>query len=372
MYTVFNTVPRIGAVNIATIDLDYVRTSILGSQMTRYREYRYQTPGIIRTDHLLLKVLNMIQVPFDGDLMMYQSRVAAQVTRITGSMGFSNSSHHGRVFDKGTFYGDDISEIIVTANESYTPRDLWNNWENMSAVRALSHPINGSTVFELDGSLRVPGAYRSSVNLAVLELDIPLLACQFQMWKLANRTQALRAEVIPDGYFISQIVLPNLLMSHLDIAILNTMSDILGIGGTFEVKSNLPFYLTDHSGRFDTGLEDILRRYTVQTTTFSDMLMNVPCFSVETLMQAIKMPEVAFTNQVIWALTAARLPLVAFLLKMNSVNSNAKNDMYVNRFRRSLIEAESGKYLKNQLPADVAEYFAEYLDKYVWPYLKEI
>lgn len=372
MYTAFNTVPRIGSVNIATIDLDYVRTAIKESQLSRYREYRYQTPGIVRTDHLLLKVLNMINVPFDGDLLMYQNRVAAQVTRITGSMGFSSSAHHGRVFDKGAFYGDDISEIIITTTNTYTPRELWNGWENMSAVRALAHPINGPTVFELDGSLRVPPALRSGVKLAILELDIPLLACQFQMWKLSNRTQAQRPDVIPDGNFISQVILPNLLMSHLDIAVLNTMSDMLGIGGTFEVKSNLPFYLTDHSGRYDSGLEDILRRYTVQTTTFNDMLVNVPCFGAETLMQAIKMPEVAFTNQVIWALIATRLPLVAFLLKMNSVNHNAKNDAYVNRFRRSLIEADSGKYLKNQIPAPVAEYFEEYLDKYVWPYLKEI
>lgn len=372
MYTVFNTVPKIGAVNIATIDLDYVRNVVNDTQMTRYREYRYQTPGIIRTDHLLLKVLNMIGVEFDGDLMTYQSRVAAQVNRISGSMGFSNSAHHGRVFDKGVFYGDDIDEIIITANETYTPRELWNNWENMSSVRALAHPIHGTTVFELDGSLKVPAAMKQGINLAVLELDIPLLACQFQLWKMANRTQAQRADAIPDGNFISQVVLPNLLVSHLDIAVLNTMADIVGIGGTFEVKSNLPFYLTDNSSRFEGGLEDILKRYTVQTTTFSDMLSNIPCFGAETLMQAIKMPELAFTNQVIWALTAARLPLVAFLLKLNAINNNAKNDQTINRFRRSLIEAESGKYLKNQIPGPVAEYFAEYIDKYIWPYLKEI
>lgn len=372
MYTVFNTVPRIGAVNIATIDLDYVRTVITENQIPRYKQYRYENPGHIKSDHLLLKILNMIGVEFDGDLMSYHARVAAQVNRIAGSMGLSNSAHHGRVFDKGAFYGDDINEIIVTATDTISPRDLWMNWENMTSVRALSHPINGTTVLELDGSLKVPGEFKLRTNIAVLELNIPLLACQYQMWKMAQRLQSVRADAIPDTYFISSVVLPNLMISHLDIAVLNTMAFMLGLDGTFEPKTNLPFYLNDLSGRFEKGLEDILKRYTVQTTTFNDMLDNIPCFGAETLLRAVRMPEVAFTNQVIWALTAARLPLVSFLLKLNSVNNNAKNDMVINRFRRSLIEAESGKYLSNQLPGPVAEYFKEYIKQNIQPYLKEI
>lgn len=372
MYTVFNTVPRIGAVNIATIDLDYVKKVVLEEQWGRYREYRYQTPGYIESDHLLLKILNMLGTPFDGDLASYYQRVAGQVNRISGSMGLSNSAHHGRVFDKGTFYGKHISEIIVTASDRLSPGELWNNWEVMSAVRVLSHPIHGPTIIELDGTLEAPPSHRMGVNLAVLELNIPLLACQYQLWKMSNRLRSRNPDAIPDAYFISQVVLPAMLLSHLDITVLNTLSYMFGMDETFEVKTNMPFYISDLSTRYENGMAELLKRFSVQTTTFNDMLSNIPCFGARTLLHAVRMPELAFTNQVIWALTASRLHLVAFLLKLNDVNGNVKNDAIITRFRRSIIEAQSGKYLVNQVPGPVAEYFATYIQQNIQPYLKEI
>lgn len=371
MYTVFNTAPRVGSVNIATVGLDYVK-NVVSEQVSRYKEYRLQTPGYIESNHLLLKILNSLMVDFDGDLMSYQNRVAAQVNRLSGSMGLSNSAHHGRVFDKGTFYGDDVSEIYITTADTTNPRDLWNNWENMSCVRVLAHPCHGATVIELDGSLKIPNEFRMKINLAVLEINIPLMACQFQMWKLGNRIRTSQADRIPDSYFISQVILPNMLMSHLDICMLNELAYMFDINGTFDPKTNMPFYQTDVTGRLEDGVDDILKRFTTQTTTFPDMLRNVPCFGAKTLLEAVRMPDIAFTNQVIWALTAARLPLVAFLLKLNKANNNAKNDLYVNRFRRSIIEAQSGKYLSNGVPPDVADYFKEYLASHIEPYLKEI
>lgn len=370
MYTVFNTVPRIGSVNITNIDLGYVRKVVL-DQVARYKEYRYQTAGYIKSDHLLLKILNSITVDFDGDLLSYQNKVASQVNRLSGSMGLCNSAHHGKVFDKGTFYGDNVSEVIISVDDSYTPRELWDNWENLPSVRALSHPVHGATVLELDGSLKIPRG-NGEVHLAVMELNIPLLACQFQLWKMANRSRSARGEVIPDSYFISQVVLPNLLLSHLDIAVLNTIGYIAGMSGTFEVKTNLPFYLTDVTGRMEKGLEDVLKRFLGQTMTFNDILTNIPCFGKDSLLEAIVMPDLAFTQQVVWALTIARLPLVAFLLKVNAENNNAKNDMILTRFRRSLIEAESGKYLTNQIPTSIKEEIAGFIGANILPYLKEI
>jgi len=57
------------------------------------------------------------------------------------------------------------------------------------------------------------------------------------------------------------------------------------------------------------------------------------------------------------------------LLKFDAVSSNAKNDSDKNRIRRSLKEAQSGKYLVNQLPANVADYVAGFIAEHIEPYL---
>lgn len=370
MYAVFNTAPRVGSTNISTIDLDYVRNVVMGEQVARYQEYRRVTPGIIKSDHLLLRILNSLNIEFDGDLFGYYNRVASQVGRLTGSMGMANSSFHGKVFDKGTFYGDDISEIIITAHELVDPRDIWNKWEGMSCVRALAHPIRGVGILELDGDLRLPSRARDSAQLAVLVLNIPLMACQYQLWKMSMRATSVNAGALPDGQFISSVVLPNLLKSHLDIAMLNSLSYQVGIDTSYDLPSNMPFYTTDVSTRLNGGISDLLDRFTSQTFTFPEILRNVPVYGANNLLEAVRLPDVATTNQVLWALTAARLPLVAFLLKLNSLNNNAKNDTYLTIFRRTLIEAQSGKTLENQVPRELAKYFAQFINERIEPFLQ--
>ena len=368
MYTDFNTVPRIGAVNIATVDLDYV-WGVVAEQVARYREYRYVTPGYIPSDHLLLRILNSLNVEFDGDLMGYQVKVAAQCSRLAGTMGLTSGAHHGRLH-KGHFYSKDISELYVVTTDVVAPRDLWTRWERLSAVRVLSHPIRDVTVLELDGTINTSPLSAGGMNVAVMELNIPLLACQYQLWKLGERSRRMRAEAVPDSYFISQLVVPNLLDSHLNVAVLNSLCQKVGMEDTATVVSNLPYYLSDVSTRYNRGLDEVLKRFTVQTTTFNDMLMNIPTPGGR-LMDAVRMPEVSFTNQVLWALVMARLRLIAFLLRINVVNGNAKNDAYLIRFRRTLIEADSGKYLSNQVPVALQTGLATFIDQNLRPYLKD-
>lgn len=368
MYTLFNTDARLRQTNIATFGLDYVKRELIGVQVDRYKEYRTINPGYLRSNHLIINLLNMIDVAFNGDLPDYYLRVGSIVNRLAGQMGLVTSAHHGRVRNHSHFYGKGVNEIIIAvADDTLTPAQIWFNWQNMSAVRVLAHPISGCGVIELDGTNEFKDLPVGAT--AVIEVNLPLLACQYQLWRMATNAFAPEGTTLPTAHFVSQLVIPNLLPSHLDIAVLNTLHSLTGATGYVQVNSNMPFYTTDLYPRLEKGLRELLARFTGATYTYKEILTNIPVFGQDNLLQAVRMPDIAFTNQAVWALTIARLPVVAFLLKLDQLSRNAKNDSEKNRIRRSLREAESGKYLTNQLPPVVVAWVAQYIEDNITPYL---
>lgn len=368
MYTLFNSELKLRQTNTTVFGLDYVKRELMGTQVERYKQYRAMNPGYIKSDHILLKILNMVDISFDGDLPDYYLRVSQIVNRLAGQMGFCNAAHHGRVTPHSSFYGKGIGEIILAVtDDELTPADIWFNWREMSAVRFLSHPVMGCGIFELDGSASIKGAPEGT--MAVVEVNIPLLACQYHLWRMAVRSMTQDGFNQPTSHFISQVVIPNALPSHLDVAVLNTVHHLLGADQYVKVDSDMPFFTTDLWPRLSKGLGEIVNKFSSQTSFYKDILDNIPVFGQTTLLATVKMPDMAHTNQVIWALTIARLPCIAMLLKFDAVSSNRKNDADQNRIRRSLKEAQSGKYLVNQLPSVVVDYVAGYIAEHLEPYL---
>jgi hypothetical protein len=173
------------------------------------------------------------------------------------------------------------------------------------------------------------------------------------------------------SHFLTQIIIPNMLPGHLDVAVGNTLHHLIGGQGYVKVESNMPFYTADLYPKLEKGLQELATRFCNQTLYYRDILSNVPVFGNDTLIQTVRMPDIAYTNQAIWALTMARLPVIAMLLKFDQLAKNVKNDADRNRIRRSLTEAESGKYLVNQIPADVAAGIANFIAENVTPLLSK-
>lgn len=370
MYTLFNTALHVRQTSTASMAFDYVKRQVMDVQVAEYKQYRSINPGYLKSDHVLHKILGVIDIPFTGDLPDFYLRVGTTVNRIASQMGFCNGASHGRVRNTSDFYGKGVKEIIIaTTDDSITPMDIWFNWRKMSAIRVLSHPVMGCGIFELDGTTEIKGVPDGAV--AVIEINIPLLAAQYHLWRMATSSLAPEGFVYPVAHFLTQVVIPNMFPSHLDVAVLNTFHHLLGVGGEYVNKEHdMPFYLADHFPRMEAALKVIAEKFIKQTATYKDILANVPVFGGDTLLDTVKMPEIAYTNQAIWALTIARLPCIAMLLRLDYLSRNFKNDAERNRIKRSLTQAESGKYLVNQIPADVAKYVADYIARHIKPYLE--
>lgn len=355
MYTLFNSAPALRQTSTGTIGLDYISRELMGVYVKRYKQYRAINPAFVKNDHILMRVLAMVDVPFSGDLTSFYVSCQAIVNRIAGQMGFVTSAHRGRYRDDSQFYGKRTPEIIIAAErDSITPAMIWYNWKNMSPVRVLSHPVSGVGLFELNGSADCSaGAYPGTP--AVLELNIPLLACQYHLWRMANAYNNPEGVIVPTAHFISQVVIPNMFDSHLDVAVLNTFHELMG-GEYTRMGNDMPFFVTDYTKRLEDGLGDVLNKFKGQTHQWRDILSNIPTMTGGTAYDTVQLPDIAHTNQVIWALMVTRLPLIRMLLKLDAYSGNRKNDAERNKIRRSLVEESSGKYMATVLKGALADY----------------
>lgn len=368
MYTLFNNGSRLKQTNVATYGLDYVKRELMKNQVERYKEYRSINPGYLKNEHILQRLIGMIDIPFLGDLPDYYLRVGTIVNRIAGQMGMVCSAHHGRINNQSYFYGKGVNEIIIAiADDSLTPSDIWFNWRNLSPIRVISHPVMGCTVAELDGNQELKGLKPGAT--AVIEINIPLLACQYHLWRMATAGMSPSGTLLPTAHFLTQVVLPNMISSHLDVAVLNTLHSLTGADEYVFMDTNLPFFMADYFPKLEAGLVELMGRFSRETYLYAEILRNIPVFGNDNLLETVKLPDIAFTNQSIWALMIARLPVIAMLLRFDELSRNSKNDADRNRIRRSLMEAESGKYLVNGIPADVSKQVNEYIDKYIRPQL---
>lgn len=161
--------------------MDYLR----GRVRENYQKYvteRTQYQGRVDSSHLLSKILLNINVDFTGDLMRYMSDCEVAARRLCSGLGIASSFSKGELFTEGLFYPECPEIIIYARNEKFTAMDLWRDWRSVTPIEVVNHPITSMTVVELGvkNSIQI-----SNPDLAVITIDIPLLAAQWKMWQAA-------------------------------------------------------------------------------------------------------------------------------------------------------------------------------------------
>lgn len=364
MYTLFANEPLTRGNGFTFPQFDYVRDVLLRSvdQWISYR--RQNSSAMVASDHYLVKLLQTLNITYTGDLPRYRSTVEQRMAQFSGSFGMASSLFKGRAFQSpAPFYGNEAIEVIIASDEDFDLYNAETTWKSWEPVRVLAHHRSDLGIESLDGK-----SNSSERGLAVISINIPMLACQFQLFRQEQRDLDLDfKQTIMQ--FVLMYPLTNAIYSHLNVALFNRLSRLLmnePIGQSFR---RLPFAVPDLTSRTDQALEQVLSRLTTTKLTFADMLRNCPALSLSNQLEVHALPQIAHTYQVLWALTAARLNLVAFLLRLKRDSANERSVDDVTHIRRNLVQAESSKWLSNGLAPNVGDYFKFYLQRYIYPYL---
>ena len=347
---------------VANPRFDYVRRahqSNLDRVIDHYRKNHYA----VKSDHLLVQLIQSIPVEVRTPLEEFKLRVEAMADDIIRPFGLVSGSHVGEMREISDLYGEECQDLVILDETSFSPGEVRNRWFEMEPVRFLRHPKSNLNM-EVPLGESVPG--EKGIN--VYTVNLAKLACQWRQWRLRE------LEENPDYpgsamQFVSQFPLPNALRSQVDVAFLNMLRKEFKGEEIQKVSDYHPFFFNDRFDKTLEGLQKTNKAYTDRKTSFEDFLEIVRPIHAKNLREVVALPSLVPTRQITAAFTLARLPLVAFLLQWHEYSGSQRSRQEINDFRRSIRRIHNDRVMSEILGSEHLKEVKDYIEMEVWPYL---
>lgn len=348
MYSLFNFMPETLSAVTKVPGWNTLREGLQRNLATVVQFYQTH-PMAVESDHLLVRLLQSIDVPLSQVPERYQDNVQAMSLNLSMALKMTSSIYRGQIFP-GVFYGSECPEIIIAENEDFDADEVTQNWKSQVPIYVIRHPIS-------DLGLRLPNGLNNSSDsgIAVVVINIPLLAVMYRAFRWE---EVERAAAMGEGaqrsimQFIHMFVLPNMMASHLDYVLFNRLLN-MAIGIPFgEVRRPHSFPIIDYTAKLNAVDEALLEVFVKTSKDFRSMMHEVPMVSVDNLDVVMRLPRVAPTQQVVWALSIARLPALDFLTRLAKGGAGRKNRQEVNQVLQQIRMYRRNSMMK-VLPPDV-------------------
>jgi hypothetical protein len=325
MYNLFNdnTHPMTGDINLSF--LNYVKGN-LAKELNRLVGYYRNNVHAVHSNHWLTKIMFNLPISLHENLDMYFYKISDMTEDLSRVLKITSPISNGKVY-KGLIYGKGTKEIIVSVIEDIsTYRHL--PWEELKPIRILSHPRSSIFMNPLKSQ-----DFEQETGVASILIDIPMLMIQYRKWYAAidvnNNTGSHRSIM----QFIAAGPLPNMLYSHMDVAIFNRLASWNAGQAPNPSIPRFPVAIINYTEQLDKVLlmlNDLLPKH---KKDFENVLRNIPAISSENYLHVIKIPNMAMNRYIKWAFVISRIPTIRFLVKQAkesdiSRNQNIRNEMF--------------------------------------------
>jgi hypothetical protein len=292
-------------------------------------------PTAVKSEHLLVQILQAVTVPKTLPYGRYYDHVRELEPALTQHFKLTNSFSYGRLH-QGVFYKDQTEVLLSVRNlDVVLMEDL--PWREFAPVKVLRHG---------DDNLMLPMADGRAVvgnDLCVLTIDIPMLALMYRGFvheqryfeKYYNRTPKTLQQ------FVSMYVLPQILDSHVDVALMNRLLNLYHLKATPDYKNPHAVFVTDFNDLGDRVMQDCLKNLKSKSYNFAATLRSIPAFSFKNQLQATWIPEMPNTRQAQPALAVCRLPVLMWLIEQKiDLGGQSQLTYELNYLRRFMQQVE--------------------------------
>lgn len=315
--------------------------------------WRSNGSSILNTN-LVLKIIKEIPVP-GGDLTQlslnkvrkYYDEIRDKDYQYGNKFNLTSSTRYGAI-TKSQFYDDSVDEIIIT-NSTPFKEDMIRNWRDVEPIRVHRHPYNVTYHGLLARKTDLGGN-----GIAVLSINIPLLALQYLMWlreEAKYRNSNGQEQIQPTYMFVAKYPIPNLLKSHNDIAIINRTIGRYenDLRETRDVRQ--VFWLSDETAVLDQVIVKTVVELKRQERFWPAVLLHLPTVWRDGV-TAVQLPIDIEVRQNRWAWYIACFWMVTFLCEHEALFKKRKNGNALNDIIKELqrIKSDNTFYLTGLTP----------------------
>ena len=361
MYTLFNNQPLSSRGLPLVPDLLYVKGG-LSRELLKAIAYWQESAVAVKSNHLLVKILQSIPVPYGDSVNIYRDRVADLAGDLAMSLKLTSSLYKGKVFD-GVFYGDTVSEIIVSIDDYFDMSNIGDTWKDLEPIKVLTHPKSDLN-FDIPNGVRTGNDY----GVAVITINIPMLAVQYRQFRLEEKKAGI-VDTYSVMQFIHRFPLTNMLKSHVDVCVFNRFCNLVkGLPSSESFRKN-PFYVTDFREKLDDGFNKLIAMLLKKSPDFDTMLLSIPLVTADNARELIQLPDFAETRQIIWAFSIARIQAVSTILRLNFETGSAKNQQAINKIKHTLLEMSYDRTMEQALSNSLNDDITRVIEDEIIAYL---
>lgn len=348
MQLFFNTPLNISYGLLRYTKWDYIRAGLLRNLDITQKFYHSRIYSV-KSNHFLARLINTINISHNLELERFYDIVDQKSGIISNAMRITSSFQKGALFN-GIFYGAGCPEILITDLESFNPFEVHKNWKTVSAVKVIKHPRS-------DLSLMLPNGKNtgSETGLAVISINIPMLAVQYRAFVQdqikMNSSQNIGFQTV--GHFIHRFVLPNMLPSHLDLAIFNRVNNLLNAAPMGESTRAHSFVLVDYSTLVTEVQEELIKNIKGKNLEYKAIMATIPAIVNNNMIDVLVLPDNPSTRQITWAEVASRIDELLTIIQLGDTESIGKNMIVLNSFVREFRLYERDKSISTHLPKDI-------------------
>ncbi len=341
----------------------------LRQSIDKITAYRQTNTRALLDSHLLIGLLQSLNISLFLPVEIYVDKVSDVMDGIVTALKLTSPLSGGKVHTEGAFYrkrGERIGveEIVIAHEDDFDIVHFKNNWRQYDPIRVLHHPCSDLALTVPDGRVT-----QSLTGYSVIAINVPMLAAQYYMWRHERREIERRESPRTTGQFLMEVPLPNMLYTHVEIALLNRMMNLYFDRPNTNIRNSHPFALPDYSAAIDQVLANFLRVVVPRKLDFDSLISAFPTVWHRDFHEVIQLPDMAYTHQMQWAVMLARMDLVRWLVRQNHEQQGDRNRAYLSKLRFYLILNDNGKLLHQRLnPVQYGRAIAAIEDDIV-PYL---
>jgi hypothetical protein len=331
------------------------------------QDYYHNQVRNVHSQHLLVRLLQTLPISTSLPNQVFFDRVTDIAYRHAGELHLPSPITRGGIQHRETFFGQGTYDVLAAFNFPHEDQDIEKlaaNWKWLCPVKLYRHPLVDLTISLPNGKQpdRVLG------NLCVAVIDIPLLALQYKCW-MEDNIRTRQATPLTIEHFISMFVLPNMIPRQVDLCLANRVFAMYDLGDLPKQERSNPFSMPRYEHRVDGIIHQYLSVVCLKSESFDQLLLALPQLDNGDYRLLIDVPPGPLTEQLGWVWLLAQLPTIRFLVQINKLSGNQRNQTYLRNLRLALLDYTSSKILSRYMPEPVLSQTLHVLQTDIIPYL---
>ena len=322
--------------------MDYIRKR-LHENASKLRSHYLSAGYNVASQHPLVGIIGSMNVPLTMEPNRYRDHISDLSASIGRNFGITSAIQNSPLRHHGWIYGGNVKESYILLEREFSDVDLRLNWRNLQPVRVLRH-----TKTDLDLTIYTGKPTSNETGFASLEIDIPMLLCQYRMWRLEENRKSPELQE-STMQFVFKYPLVNLTQTHADVAFLNrVIATVNGEAYTKSIQRNSIALATPETFT-DPVINQLVRTLLSAPLRFTDILKSIPLPFSGNAYEFFKFPRYPNTRQIRWAMFLAIIPIIGLLVRCSYATSNGSNKTWINEILIDIKRMKNDRILEGGL-----------------------